>query len=112
MSARQLGAAALVALCGAVDGAAAEDLFLLRSGPDEVVLLDRDSLVRQGGRARAWVVERKESRGGRTSEVRRLYVFDCAARTLGSGERSGGEPVTAPPLTGLEQTLLAYACGR
>lgn len=113
MSARRLCAAALVALCGAMQSAA-EDLFLLRSGAEEVVLLDRASLVRRGARAQAWVVERKDG-AGRTSEARKLYVFDCAARTLGLGGRSGAsgdDPDMAPARTALEQTLLAYACGR
>jgi hypothetical protein len=118
LSPQRLCLTALVALCGAVASADAENLFLLRSGADEVVLLDRDSVVRRGGRAQAWVVERKEVPGRPASEVRRLYLFDCATRTLSVAQRSGaagagtGNPVTAPAGTALEQTLLAYACGR
>ena len=98
--------------------ATAEDLFLLRSWMDEVVLIDRDSIARKGSRTQAWVVERRERPGAESTETRSLYVFDCAARTLGVTERrgatssSGPETALAPPRSGMEQTLLAYACGR
>lgn len=108
---------ALAAL-GIAAGATAEDLFLLRSWTDEVVLIDRDSIARKGSRAQAWVVERRERPGAESTETRSLYVFDCAARTLGATERRGAsgnsapETVLAPPRSAMEQTLLAYACGR
>ncbi|HWQ40240.1 MAG TPA: hypothetical protein VNM24_16800 [Burkholderiales bacterium] len=114
MSAR-LRAAALAALCLSAAGSRAEDLFVLRSGLNEVVLIDRASIVRKGSRARAWVVERKEGGGGANTESRSLYVFDCAARTLGVAGREDGAGAAAslsPPRSGLEQTLIAYACGR
>jgi len=98
--------------------AMAEDLFVLRSWTDEVVLIDRDSIAHKGARAQAWVVERRERQGAGGSETRSLYIFDCAARTLAVTERRGGtsdsapETTLAPPRSGMEETLLAYACGR
>lgn len=112
----RFSAAALAALVLTAE-AMGENLFLLRAWVDEVVLIDRDSIVRKGARAQAWVIERKERPAGPSNETRSLYAFDCAARTLGVIERHGGagsapETALAPPRSAMEQTLLAYACGR
>jgi hypothetical protein len=108
---------ALAAL-GIAAQATAEDLFLLRSWRNEAVLIDRDSIARQGASARAWVVERRDRPGAEGSETRSFYVFDCSAGTLGKAQRHGAaggsapESALAPPRSVLEETLLAYACGR
>lgn len=117
MSPDRLRAAALAALWLGAASSGAEDLFLLRSGVNETLLIDRASIVRKGSRAQAWVVERKEGAGGANTEIRSLYVFDCAARTLGAARRERGAEAAPPaaslnpPRSAVEQTLMAYACG-
>ncbi|HZP94526.1 MAG TPA: hypothetical protein VFB20_16825 [Burkholderiales bacterium] len=119
-------AAALLAgtaiwLAAAQDGGA-ENLLVLRAGIDEVVMIDRDSISREGSHAQAWLVRRLEPSGsaGQITEIRERYVFDCRAGLLGLAERrpAAGKPDTAAPAplrapeSGLERTVIALACMR